>query len=76
MNLSHFSLLGGTSSILRIFLGGTSEKTHPVSILCKSPEFSYPGFVILATNNTGVSISVGHCANELFVFVEYDDIFM
>ena len=30
MNLSNFSLLGGTSSILRIFLGGTSEKTHPV----------------------------------------------
>ena len=28
--LSHFSLLGGTSSILRTFLGGTSEKTHPV----------------------------------------------
>ena len=30
MNLSNFSLLGGTSSILRISLGGTSEKTHPV----------------------------------------------
>ena len=28
--LSSFSLLGGTSSILRTFLGGTSEKTHPV----------------------------------------------
>ena len=34
MNLSHFSLLGGTSSILRIFLGGTSEKTHPVYWCC------------------------------------------
>ena len=29
--LSNFSLLGGTSSILRISLGGTSEKTHRVS---------------------------------------------
>ena len=28
--LSHFSILGGTSSILRTFLGGTSEKIHPV----------------------------------------------
>ena len=28
--LSNFSLLGGTSSILRIFLGGTSQKRHPV----------------------------------------------
>ena len=28
--LSHFLLLGGTSSILRTFLGGTSEKIHPV----------------------------------------------
>ena len=28
--LSHFSLLGGTSSILRTFLGGTSQKKHPV----------------------------------------------
>ena len=28
--LSHFSLSGWTSSILRTFLGGTSEKTHPV----------------------------------------------
>ena len=28
--LSSFSLLGGTSSLLRTFLGGTSEKTHPV----------------------------------------------
>ena len=28
--LSHFSLLGGTSSILRTFLGGTSQKRHPV----------------------------------------------
>ena len=28
--LSHFSLLGGTSSILRTFLGGTSQKNHPV----------------------------------------------
>ena len=27
---SHFSLLGGTSSILRTFLGGTSQKSHPV----------------------------------------------
>ena len=31
VNLVIFSLLGGTSSILRTFLGGTSEKTHPVS---------------------------------------------
>ena len=31
--LSNFSLLGGTSSILRTFLGGTSKKTHPVSYL-------------------------------------------
>ena len=30
MNLSHFSPLGGTSSILRTFLGGTSQKRHPV----------------------------------------------
>ena len=28
--LSHFSLLGGTSSILRTFLGGTSQNKHPV----------------------------------------------
>ena len=28
--LRHFSLLGGTSSILRTFLGGTSEEIHPV----------------------------------------------
>ena len=28
--LSHFFLLGGTSSILRTFLGGTSQKKHPV----------------------------------------------
>ena len=28
--LSNFSLLGGTSSILRTFLGGTSQKNHPV----------------------------------------------
>ena len=28
--LSNFSILGGTSSVLRIFLGGTSEKIHPV----------------------------------------------
>ena len=28
--LCHFSLLGGTSSILRTFLGGTSKKKHPV----------------------------------------------
>ena len=31
--LSNFSLLGGTSSILRTFLGGTSEKTHPVFMI-------------------------------------------
>ena len=31
--LSHCSLLGGTSSILRTFLGGTSKKKHPVSRL-------------------------------------------
>ena len=30
MNLLIFSLLGGTSSILRNFLGGTSQKRHPV----------------------------------------------
>ena len=30
VNLVIFSLLGGTSSILRTFLGGTSEKNHPV----------------------------------------------
>ena len=29
--LSHFSLLGGTSSILKTSLGGTSQKNHPVS---------------------------------------------
>ena len=28
--LSHFLLLGGTSSILRTFWGGTSRKKHPV----------------------------------------------
>ena len=28
--LSHFLLLGGTSSILRTFRGGTSRKKHPV----------------------------------------------
>ena len=28
--LNHFSLLGGTSSILRTFLSGTSKKKHPV----------------------------------------------
>ena len=28
--LSHLSLLSGTSSILRTFLGGTSQKRHPV----------------------------------------------
>ena len=28
--ISNFSLLGGTSSILRTFLGGTSQKNHPV----------------------------------------------
>ena len=31
--LSHFSLLGVTSSILRTFLGGTSQKTHPVEFV-------------------------------------------
>ena len=30
VNVVIFSLLGGTSSILRTFLGGTSEKNHPV----------------------------------------------
>ena len=30
MNLVIFSLLGGTSSILTTFLGGTSQKNHPV----------------------------------------------
>ena len=30
MNLVIFSLLGGTSSILRTFLGGTSKKKKPV----------------------------------------------
>ena len=30
--LGHFFLLGGTSSILRIFLGGTSKKKHPVDL--------------------------------------------
>ena len=30
MNLFIFLLLGGTSSILRTFLGGTSQKNHPV----------------------------------------------
>ena len=30
VNLVIFSLLGGTSSILRTFLGGTSKKKHPV----------------------------------------------
>ena len=34
--LSHFSLLGGTSSILRTFLGGTSQKRHPVSHTTKT----------------------------------------
>ena len=33
--LSHFSLLGGTSAILRTFLGGTSQKRHPV-VWCRS----------------------------------------
>ena len=28
--LSHFSILGGTSSILRTFLDGTSQKKHPL----------------------------------------------
>ena len=31
--LSHFLLLGGTSSILRTFRGGTSRKKHPVQHL-------------------------------------------
>ena len=30
IELSNFSLLGGTSSILVTFLGGTSKKNHPV----------------------------------------------
>ena len=30
--LSHFLLLGGTSSILRTFRGGTSRKKHPVYV--------------------------------------------
>ena len=30
MNLLIFLLLGGTSSTLRTFLGGTSQKNHPV----------------------------------------------
>ena len=34
VNLVIFSLLGGTSSILRTFLGGTSEKNHPVYGTC------------------------------------------
>ena len=41
MNLSNFSLLGGTSSTLRIFLGGTSEKTHPVGAHCKITMLSF-----------------------------------
>ena len=32
VELSHFSLLGGTTSILRTFLGGTSQKRHPVEM--------------------------------------------
>ena len=39
MNLVIFSLLGGTSSILRTFLGGTSQKNHPVYIY--RPETSF-----------------------------------
>ena len=31
--LSNFSLLGGTSSILRTFLGRPSQKNHPVYIV-------------------------------------------
>ena len=31
VNLVIFSLLGGTSSILRTFLGGTSQNKHPVA---------------------------------------------
>ena len=31
--LGHFFLLGGTSSILRTFLGGTSQKNHPVYVV-------------------------------------------
>ena len=34
VNLVMFSLLGGTSSTLKTFLGGTSEKTHPVAPWC------------------------------------------
>ena len=36
--LSHFSLLGGTGSILRFFLGGTSTKIHPVQSSCEDKE--------------------------------------
>ena len=36
VNLVIFSLSGGTSSILRTFLGGTSEKTHPVHFTWKA----------------------------------------
>ena len=35
IELSNFSLLGGTSSILVTFLGGTSQKNHPVVVLYK-----------------------------------------
>ena len=39
--LSHFSLLGGTSSILRTFLGGTNQKKHPVQWNTQNNEYYF-----------------------------------
>ena len=43
--LSNFSLLGGTSSILRTFLGGTSQKNHPVYGSYEHVTHSYDRFL-------------------------------
>ena len=42
--LSQFSLLSGTSSILRTFLGGTSEKKSPCisNLVCHDPTSAVP----------------------------------
>ena len=72
--LSHFLLLGGTSSILRTFRGGTSRKKHPVVSQCTRENnlYFYPlrqfynTHTVFVNNKYVKTVTVTGCINFSF----------
>ena len=62
--LGLFSPLGGTNSILRTFLGGTSKKTHPVehwySHLYNPQQTNYSGYIALMIASIPMFLPTGY----------------